>query len=621
MSVFGTAGHVDHGKTTLLKVLTGIDPDRLKEEKEREMTTDLGFAWLTKLPSGREIGFIDVPGHEKFLKNMLAGIGSIKAVLFVVAADEGWMPQSEEHLKIVDSLDINHGIIVLTKIDLVDASVLSKRIEFIKEKIKNTSLSNAPVFPVSSTSGKGVNELINEIDRLLSVLPESIDLERPRLFIDRVFTIKGSGTVVAGTLQKGKLYIGQAMQLMPYKKEVRVRGLQTHKHTLNEAQPGTRVAVNISNAEVNEVQRGDCLILAGQQKLTDRILVKVKIVSPDQKIKNNKEIAFYMNSFETNANIKKSIGIGENQFFMDLKLAKPTVVDVYDHFVIRDFGQNITLGGGIVLSSFVKEKKYNIADKVSVLQRRADAGIFDILGILLDEEKVLNKNFITVEIPLGYKFIADKIDELSQKGEVEVLKSFVIEKKYFNGLVSKIAQLLSEFHSKNPLLYGIAIEEIRKKISLNKDVMTEIIDTLLKTKKIELNKTMIKLPSHNISFKDEHSAGKDKILNLLKNASFSPPTIKELAEVHHCSMDILHALINSGEVIRIDSDFAYHKDAVESVKNKVIDFIKQKKELDVNSFKNILNVSRKYAIPLLEYLDKTGVTVRKGNIRVLKQQS
>lgn len=277
MPVFGTAGHVDHGKTALLKALTGIDADRLKEEKERGMTTDLGFAWYT-LPSGEKLTFIDVPGHEKFLKNMLAGIGSIQGVLFIIAANEGWMPQTEEHFNIINLLGIKNGVIALTKVDLVSSEVVQEQIRKISEKLKNSTIKEAPIIPVSTVTGFGIKELVNVIHKIVSTLPSAKNVERPKLFIDRIFSVKGTGTVVAGTLTGGKLHIGDSVIVMPSHIETRIRAIQIQKEAVNEAFPENRVALNLVNIEINELKRGDTLVIKGQYKPTDRIYVNLVLL-------------------------------------------------------------------------------------------------------------------------------------------------------------------------------------------------------------------------------------------------------------------------------------------------------------------------------------------------------
>ncbi|MGH2819515.1 MAG: selenocysteine-specific translation elongation factor, partial [Actinomycetota bacterium] len=356
MHVIGTAGHVDHGKSTLVQRLTGIDPDRFAEEKRRGLTIDLGFAWLP-LPSGREIGLVDVPGHERFIKNMLAGAGGISVCLFVVAANEGWMPQSSEHLAILDVLGVSHGVVALTKKDTVDDETLEMAIAEVEERVAQSSLKGAPIVPCSGTTGEGLHALVGEIDRAVGSAPPAPDLDRPRLWVDRVFTIAGAGTVVTGTLAGGSLAVGDEVVISPEQRRARVRSIQSHKKEVAGIAPGNRVALNLAGLERQGAERGDAVVRHGQWRPTARVDALIRVVPSfvsgrDHLLTEKGAHLLYAGSAETPVRVKlltdEALAAGESGF-AQLYLRDPLPLARGDRFVLRDAGRILTFGGGEVL--------------------------------------------------------------------------------------------------------------------------------------------------------------------------------------------------------------------------------------------------------------------------------
>jgi selenocysteine-specific elongation factor len=543
--VIGTAGHVDHGKSSLVERLTGMDPDRFAEEKTRGLTIDLGFAWM-QLPSGAEVGIIDVPGHERFIRNMLAGAGGINLCLFVVAANEGWMPQSSEHLAIVDVLGIDSGVVALTKADLVDRDTVAARRDEIVSRTKGTALENYPIVECSSVATGGTDHLIAELDQVLARTEPAVDLGRPRLWVDRVFTIAGAGTVVTGTLAGGSIAIGDAVDILPEGRTARVRSIQSHKKEVHSIGPGNRVALNLAGLDRQGAARGDVVVRPGHGRTTDRIDVELKATSLDGTgaITEKGAHLLYAGSAEVPVRLRL---IGSDRIppggigFAQLEMQRPLPLQRGDRFVLRDAGRMLTLGGGRILDPMPEpaRKKQPRTELLELLSRSGPAEGF--VALVESEGSI------------------DRDDALFRTGLSEAPDD-VIES---NG----------SFLSRDEARRREAADEVRAE---------------------GLGAEAVKLMDH------------------LDAAGYSPPLTTELRSGN----EVVRSLVLSGELVRV-GDFHLTRERARAARAKVRDAITERGSLTVAEIKEILGTTRKYAVPLCEWLDETGATVRKGDKREL----
>lgn len=620
MFVLGTAGHIDHGKSKLVEALTGIDPDRLPEEQKRGMTIDLGFAWLS-LPDGSEVGIVDVPGHERFVKNMVAGVGGIDAVLFVVAADDGWMPQSQEHLQILDFLKIKKGIVVITKIDLVNQDWLSLVEEDIKEKVKGTILENAPLVKVSSPNRAGIEKLYDEIVKMISGLSPQKDIGKPRMYIDRVFTMAGRGTVVTGTLRDGSFHLGEEIRILPQKVSARIRDLQTHKKKFEKALPGTRVAMNLVGVEKEQIQRGDVVTKLGQDETTDIFTAKVDLVSTLAfPIRHNALLLLILGTTEVLARVnilnKDKIEPGGSGL-VQFKCKKNLLARIGDHFILRLPSPQITIGGGMVLD--VSPKIYKRKDKelLSGLERRSTLNLPDlILSDLAQKNLVLRKNILR-ESNFSQSQIEATLVELEKDGKVFLTENLVTERSRWEEVLNEIIKQVEKTHQKFPFKIGLKSAELSSKLKIEENLLAEAIKYLIKDGKIVQQEAYLKLSSHQPKLSPEQKNLSQKILQKFVASPLSPPTKEELLEEDSSYEDVLMFLIQGGELVELKDGVLFRKEDFEKLKSKIVDFIKKNGEATVSQLREHLSTTRKYMVPILEKLDQLGVTEREGDKRVL----
>jgi selenocysteine-specific elongation factor len=478
MRVIGTAGHVDHGKSTLVKALTGIDPDRLIEEQERQMTIDLGFAWMT-LEDGEEVGIVDVPGHRDFIENMLAGVGSIDAALFVIAADEGIMPQTREHLAILDLLGIDQGIVVLSKTDLVEDEWLELVTEEARELFRKTQLSDAPVIPVSSVSGQGLDQLKNELSAILKQAPDRRNLSRPRLSIDRVFSLTGFGTIVTGTLVGGSLKEGQEVEIQPRGLKARIRSLQSHKHKRDIALPGARVAINLGGVDKNDIRRGDIVTLPGQWQTTRLIDAKFTCLADfDKPLKHNQEVKFYHGAAQRMGKVRL---IGQPQItpgetgWIQLILREEVVVDRGDHFILRRPSPGATLGGGQIVDPHPRQR-YRLKDRTPIerLEKLLVGDPRDVIYEIVRRKGPIAHQDLLVDTEIEKEHTGKLIRSLLEDGEIVALGldedpnlSYLTTKSSWIDAQGKANEFLYAFHRQFPLRRGMPLEEFRKRMQLD----------------------------------------------------------------------------------------------------------------------------------------------------------
>jgi selenocysteine-specific elongation factor len=605
--VIGTAGHVDHGKSTLIERLTGIDPDRLAEEKKRGLTIDLGFAWLT-LPSGREAGIVDVPGHERFVHNMLAGAGSIDAVIFVVAANEGWRPQSEEHLAILDLLGARAGVIALTKTDLVDPTELDRVAADVHDRLEGTVLASSIVVPVSATTGQGIDDLLAELDAMLERTPESGDRGRPRLFIDRSFSMKGAGTIVTGTLTGGRLRVDDELLILPRGLPARVRSIQTHKQKRDEATPGSRVALNLAGLDRHEARRGDAAVKPGAWRATAMLDVFIKpIRAIDHAVTRRGAFKVYLGSAEVDARLRfiepEELTPG-GEAFARIVLDEPIVAEEFDRFVLRDSGRGGTVAGGVVLDAHPARRRLNGAaarkERALELEARRVGGRVGLVERLLIERDVVPA--ADVEWLAG---------ALAPPGPIA---GFSVSRPWFESNSSRLIATLTAYHGSNPLLPGMPRDECRRVTGIgDAKLFAALIEAL--ADRVATDGPLVRLQAHRIELSPEHRAARDRLIEELDAAAMQPPTIKELAKRHGTAL--VNALIDGGELVRFSKDHALTRRGYDDARRSIAGAIEKGGPMTASQIRDVLGTSRKYLIPLLEHLDAAGFTVRSGDLRSL----
>lgn len=623
MHVIGTAGHVDHGKSTLVRALTGIDPDRLREEKERQLTIDLGFAWFT-LPGGGDVGIIDVPGHRDFIENMLAGVGGIDAALLVVAADEGIMPQTREHLAILDLLEVDRGLVALTKIDLTqDEEWLALVEEDIRSLIESTSLAGVPIVRVSGRTEQGVERLAAEIETALAGSPGARDLGRPRLPIDRSFTISGFGTVVTGTLLDGTLEIGQEVVIQPAGMTGRIRGLQTHQEEVGRAQPSSRVAVNISGIEAGAVTRGDVLSLPGQDQPSDLLDVELRLL-PDSPtaVEHNQEVKVFLGSGQRMARVRllgrEVLHPGESGW-LQLLLPEPLVVRWGDRYILRRPSPPITIGGGRVADPH-PDRKYRLRDpKVPLqLERLLNGTERDRVLETLRRLGPSPIGAVAKRAELASETVQGALSGLADAGQVRRLAArnpLWIDEERWRSLIQRATQALDKYHARYPLRQGISQEELRSRLGLNPAVFTPALEELEESGVIRGEGDRVALPAFTVELNPEQSEAVEGLLARFQQSPFAPPSVKESEEA--LGSALYAHLLERGTLRQVSEDVVFEIGAYRKVVEKVSSWIASEGPIRVAEVRDLLRTSRKYALALMEYLDQEGITVREGDVRRL----
>jgi selenocysteine-specific elongation factor len=620
MFVIGTAGHVDHGKSTLVTALTGIDPDRLQEEKERGLTIVLGFAWLT-LPSGRNVSVVDVPGHERFVRNMLAGVGAIDLALLVVAGDEGVMPQTREHLAILSLLKIRRGLVVLTKMDLVDNEWLELVQSDVEETLKGTSLEGAPILSLSAKTGEGIAELKQTIDTLLTQMEPRKDLGRPRLGVDRIFSVAGFGTVVTGTLIDGSLSIGQEVELIPSGKRARIRGLESHKKKVEEAPPGSRVAVNLSGVSGHEIVRGDVLVTPKWLRPTTAVDVRMQIIpaSPTP-VRHNMSVTFHSGVAERLAKIRlletPELKPGE-EGWAQIRLDSPVAVAKSDYFVIRSHSN--TLGGGTIVDPYAKRHKRGHAptlDRLHVMEMGTPGEVLlkalEITGPCTLQQILSQTNLSALDARLLAEQEAQASRLVALGGEQIKPSSVLFTTLSWNQASKRTTDILDVYHRQNPLRQGMPREELRSRLALDSQVFAAVIKRFSEEETIVDEGTSLRAPTHKIQLSSVQVQDIEKYLHSLAQHPYSPPN--DLA----FSQDLLNILISEGRVVKVSADVIFTASAYKDMMCRIKRHIETKGSITVAEVRDLFNTTRKYALPLLEYLDQQRITRRIGDQRVLR---
>jgi selenocysteine-specific elongation factor len=623
MFVIGTAGHVDHGKSALVQALTGIDPDRLPEEKKRGMTIDLGFAWLA-LPDGTEVGIVDVPGHERFVKNMIAGVGGIDAALLVIAADDGWMPQTQEHLEILELLGVKEGIVVLNKIDLVKEDWLNLMEEDVRQRLSRASLEKAVIVKTSATQKTGMEELNKQIQNLISRLKVRMNINKPRLYIDRVFTMSGMGTVVTGTLIDGSFKVGQEVEIAPAGIRSRIKNLQTYKKQVETAGPGTRVAMNLIGVEKEKIERGDVVVNPGTAILTDFLDVKVTIL-PDApfSLKHGSDLLFMLGTSEIlgRVAILNTDQLKPDQAgFARFRLKEPVLARVGDHFILRLPSPPRTLGGGIVLDVFPSKLKRKDAELIKFLSRRES---LDLSQLILTELKKVDFLF-REELFKASIFSSGEIEStltlLEEKKELVIRKNMVIDNARWEKLLNQILERVEKEHKEKPFTYGLKISDLVSKLQFKEKLISEGVEYLLSAGKLIQKENFLALPEHRPQLAEKQSPLAQKILKKFEDNRLTPPTKSELLDENPDYQKILIYLLQQGKLVKLKEGILYRKEDFEEIAQRIKELISEKGPSTVSQIREHLNITRKYAVPILEKLDELGITRREGDKRVLGKE-
>jgi len=623
MFIIGTAGHIDHGKSALVRALTSIDPDRLPDEKRRGMTIDLGFAYLP-LSSGEVIGVVDVPGHKDLVRNVIAGVWGIDAALLVIAADDGWMPQTEEHLQILNLLRVEHGIVVINKVDLVDSQDWLNLIEEdIRGKLKGTGLSDAPVVRVSAKDGTDIDVLQRSIEELISRLTPRRDIAKPRLPIDRVFTIKGSGTVVTGTLIDGSLSQGQSVVIYPKNLKTRVRALETYKERVDSAQPSTRIAINLVGLEKELLKRGDIVFGSEEQVRSSKTLDVIvelipRLTSP---LKSNTEIKVYLGTREIIGRIVLVEGgilkPGESAL-AQFRFREPAAACIGDHFIIRKPSPTETIGGGTVLDPIARRHKSRDMDKVILsLRRRLNLELDDLILTELDKNKYIKADDLLVASQYSPAEIKNHVQLLHSQDKLIMNGSWVVDFTYWQQQTDKLLEILTKEHSLHPLQRGIYQAELQNRFILPREVFNDLVTTLISSKQIVRDRDIIYLYTHKPSLLPEQELTAGKILKLFEKDPANPPTKKEVEAQIPGSEAIIRFMCQQNILIELSDGVLFEYKQYQAMKEGIINYLKSNGTISIQIVRELFGLSRKYIIPLFSRLDEEGITKRRGDERVL----
>ena len=630
--ILGTAGHIDHGKTSLIKALTGIDTDRLKEEKVRGITIELGFASLT-LPSGQRIGIVDVPGHERFVRHMLAGATGMDLVALIIAADEGVMPQTREHLEICQLLKIKRGLVVLTKVDLVEEEWLELVEEDVHTFLTDTFLDGAPIIRFSALTGQGKTELVDILGELCAGIQPKPISGIFRLPIDRVFTIKGFGTVVTGTAISGRLRVGDLVAMYPPQFKARVRNIQVHDENVEEALAGSRTAINLQGIDKLELERG--MIVATPESLlaSQRLDARLDILpSASRPLKNRREVRLHTGTSEQVATVillaQEELPPGESGL-VQFRLTVPLAVKPFDRFVIRNVSPALTIGGGHFLH--INPPKHrrlqeNVIQGLEFLEKCTEP---ERIAFYLRESGAagLSRQELVQLLSLNDTEIDPILKQLVKTAQI--IPYDLENNRYALGaavkdLQTQATQFLQKFHQSQPLKLGLSKEELRRRLpeELEVRLFNYLLQDLEQQKRIVADKELVRLASHRVVLGEEQGELARKLESLYEKGGLTPPTIKEAGAAVRAEgnrlQEIIKLLTSQGRLIKVKEDLFFHQSVMEMLKNKLVDYLKQHTEISVPQFKDLTQTSRKFAIPLMEYFDASRVTVRVGENRRLR---
>lgn len=622
--ILGTAGHIDHGKTTLIKALTGRETDNLKEEKQRGISINLGFTYFD-LPSKKRVGIVDVPGHEKFIKNMLAGACGIDIVLLVIAADEGVMPQTIEHLDILNYLDVKKGIIVLTKCDLVDEEFIELVKDDIREKTKRLFIEGAPIVEVDSVSRRGLDELVQKIDEISEDIEEKKTDAPSRMSIDRVFSLKGFGTIVTGTLIEGKISVDDEMTIYPSEKKVKVRNLQVHGCDVKTVYAGQRTAINLSNIKVSEIQRGDVIAQTGSVEESMMIDVNISLVEHCKKsLKHWDRIRIFHGTKQILCRIvplnEDEIQYGESGY-AQLRLEEKIVAKKGDRFIIRSYSPMDTIGGGVIIDTAPKKHKIYDESVIEALKIKEKGELKDILEEYL---KLNLSNYITLKELVSYtgekeEYVKEGLNALIDENKVFCVNKYYLHISHYQKLKEKVIEILTKYHKQYRLRNGILKEELRSKVdnSLKVKDMDVILNKMVEEKDIKVQDNLVSNYDFEVKFNQKQLSIKKEIEDKSrKNGLNSLMTKDDICNKNKFYEEVLEAL--TGETIqKLDDAYYIDKKVYENVKKDLLEYLNKNKEITVAQFRDITKSNRKISIVMLEHFDRNRITKRVEDKRIL----
>ena len=642
MRVIGTAGHVDHGKSTLVRALSGIDPDRLQEEKKRGMTIDLGFAWIelpmrsaTGATVAEPVGIIDVPGHIDFIKNMLAGVGGIDAAMLIIAADEGVMPQTREHLAILDLLAVPAGLVALTKVDLIDDPEWLELVQLdIAELLQQTHLANAPIVPVSAATGKGLIDLRSTLARTLGQLAPRRNRARPRLPVDRVFSLSGFGTVVTGTLSDGHFAVGDAVEILPTGHPARIRGLQTHKQQLEQSQPGSRLAINLSGVDTDQVRRGDVIAKPGTIQTTMLIDVQFRLLADAARpLVHNHTVDFFSGASEIPVTVRllgvETLEPGQTGW-LQLRLERPAVVVSGDRYILRQPSPSATLGGGIVLSPHPRRRwrRFDPA-MLARLQTLAKGAPDEILLQTLSRQPFLTTKALLAQSELDLTVAQDALQELMRSGAVTQLaqgaEPALLTIDIWERVQQQLRDLLDRFHQQTPLRRGMARGELRSRLQsalsgsdLPLRLFNAIVERMQQEGQVAGDESLLWRARFSVQFTLHQQQLVDYVLASFAAAPYSPPNEVDVLRQVGNENELLEAMLEQTLLVRISGNVLFRHNDFAAMIDRVRAATQQQGSITLAQVRDLFDTSRKYAQAILEEMDARRITRREGDVRVLR---
>ncbi len=632
--VLGTAGHIDHGKTALVKALTGIDTDRLKEEKERGISIELGFASL-RLGDEITLGIVDVPGHERFVKTMLAGVGGIDLVILVIAADEGVMPQTREHLHICELLGIRRGLVAVTKKDLVDPDWLDLVSEEVRTFLAGTFLQDAPIVPVSALSGEGLAERRDTLASLATEThPRGVD-GVVRLPIDRVFTIRGFGTVVTGTLWAGTLAIGDDVTILPKDLHSRVRRLQVHNESVEQAFAAQRTAVNVPGIETDQIERGDILCSPHTLQVSTSMEATLALLPDAPKpLRSRARVRFHLGTAEILARVilldREEVNPG-GEAYVHLRLEQPTAAQLHDRYVLRSYSPMTTIGGGIILdpcAPFRRRRRPEVIAHLKILEHGSSRD--RLLELLKSSNSPLSLPTLRSIAGLDPDILHGQLQELLGLGKISSLRGregeAYLHREVYDDLKGTILSLLKQFHSQHPLREGISKEELRSRMGARASppLFTLLLTDLSEAGEVAQDRDRVRLAAHRPQLSPAEAAVEQRFENLYHQAGLQPPTMEQALKGaggdRRAAQAVFFRLVEQGILIKLKDDLYLHREAYERAKALLLAHFKSHPSISVPTFKDLLRLTRKHAIPFLEHFDQIKLTRRSGDERVLYGQ-
>lgn len=620
--VVGTAGHIDHGKTTLIKALTGIETDTTQEEKQRGLSINLGFAYLD-LPNGQRVGVVDVPGHEKFIKNMLAGVAGIDIVMLVIDVNEGIMPQTQEHVAVLELLGVEDFIIVLTKVSGADQDLKDLVYEDIQEQFAGTALENAPIIETDAIAGIGLDEVKEELQNRIQAIQERQDDLPARLNVDRAFSVKGFGTVVTGTLIDGKIKVGDELYIYPSGEKTRIRTIQIHEQDQQEANAGNRTAINLTKVDLNQIGRGDVLSASA---LEPSYMLDAKVTCLKQAYQPMELWDRVHVHIGTREVIGRLVPLGQEKImpgetaFMQIRLEDKIAVKKGDRFILRNFSPVITIGGGEVLDANpVKHKRFNdqVIDSLKVMETGS------LADLLLDFLEHRSTGFSSVKEISDYlsedmKAIDKQVEELVAEGKILKFGQFYMAASSFNAVAESMVETLEAYHQTNNMIKGMPLEEFRSRFSkIAPKELNAIIQSLVHQNKLVIEDDIIRLAEYSIAISPAQAKAQDEIMKTLEEAAYSPIPFEEVVGKDKVKREVYMLMRKQNNLYRLDKQVELHKDLYNKALKLLADFYQQEGQITLADFRNLLNTSRKYALLLLDDFDRRGITERVDDARVL----